>query len=154
MSAIAIGANQGMFARARVPKTGTLQDLCIAIVTPAGNISVAVYTIGATTWTRVYTTGIIVCPAASGWANVGNPAVAVTKGDEIMFGVSTDSASTGFGRAMPLSSGDFYTLPTGLLSNTPKMGGLDNSLHPMPATVTAAGPSALGSVPGVLARVV
>lgn len=151
-SAFTMAANQGVAVRVEAPKSGTLVDLAVNIFTQAGNISVALYDAGATTWTRLYTTGAIACPAA-GWQIVGAMSVAVVKGTQYYFVVTTDTATTGFGRAAALAASGSFQIPAGFLSSGTKILGLDNGLHPAPATITASSPSGTISVPAIMARV-
>lgn len=135
-SAFTTSANRGHFSRVEAPKSGDLADLAVYIFTSAGNISVALYDSHGTTMNRLYTTGAIACPAGSGWKVVGagSLGVSVTKGTQYFLLVSTDSASTGFGHYGAFAGGDASDLPANFLSSGTKVAGLDNSLHPAPAT--------------------
>lgn len=151
-SAFTLAANQGVLARVEAPKSGTATDLSVCIATQAGNISVAIYDAGATTLTRLYTTGAIACPAG-GWQIVGSLSLAVTKGTQYYFLVSTDSASTGFSRATPMNATGLYQVPANFLTTGTKIAGLDNTLHPAPTTITASSPSGTLSIAAVMARI-
>lgn len=148
-------ANRGHFARVEAPKTGILTDLAVYIFTSAGNISVAVYDTNATTLTRLYTTGTIACPATSGWNIVGSGSlgVSVTKGIQYYLFVSTDSASTGFGRYPSFAASEVSRVPTGYLTSATRVAGLDNTLHPAPATYSMGSMADAASAPAVMTRI-
>lgn len=150
---VTIGANQGVLARAEAPRSGTLADLALFIITAAGNISVAIYDAATTTLTRLFTTGAIACPAAGGWNVVAaSPGVTVVKGSQYYFLVSTDSSTTGFGRATMINTSAFQ-VPANYLTTGTKITGLDNGLHPAPATIAISSPSGTGTVMAVMARI-
>ena len=86
-------ANDMIGCRVVVPTTGTLHDLTIYISTSAGNIDVGIYSTAATR-ARLYSTGSIACPAGGGWRNVGDPALAVTAGDQYDFCVAQSAGAT------------------------------------------------------------
>jgi hypothetical protein len=153
-SIFVFGANQGICVRVEAPRSGTLVDLSIYVGTSAGNISVAVYdTATAATWTRLYTTGAMACPASNGWRICGSPNLAVTKGAQYYFFLSCDTASAGFGRATALGSTNVAdTIPANFLSASAAfIVGYNASLHPAPATITSVAGQSI--IPAIIGRI-
>lgn len=146
-------ANDMIGCRVVVPTTGTLHDLTIYISTSAGNIDVGIYSTAATR-ARLYSTGSIACPAGGGWRNVGDPALAVTAGDQYDFCVAQSAGAT-FGSRRFTSSG-VATLPVAYTLGQVGLAILSytkGTSFPLPATFTEASVTASGIILCIMARV-
>lgn len=155
-AASAITAQQTRFCRVSIPKTGTLRDIMIFVGTVSGNIETAIYSIGAP-HTQLWTTGVIACPPI-GWQVVGNPALAVTAGDQLDFVIGVDNATATFLRTLPAAGSS--TLPTTHWpspgTTVTKIAGRYNlpGVLPMPATVSEANVVDVNYMPFILGRIV
>jgi hypothetical protein len=147
-------ANRGAGVRVYARKTGTLTDLAVFVGTSSGNIDAGVYSTDATR-AKLFSTGSIACPAA-GWAVVGNPNLAVTKGDQLEFFLSCDNITATFARNA--LGGSMSTLPTNFWAApggaAPKICTLTASLFPLPASISEASLSATSFCIFIMARVV
>lgn len=134
-------ANNAYGCRVVVPKTGVLNDLSIYIGVSNGNIDLAVYSTAGTR-ARLWSSGSTPCPAAGAWRNVGDPALAVTVGDELEFAVGTDSLTASFGSNLATSPPAGVQLPAEFLTPggaLPKLAWLKTgSMFPLPATIAEA----------------
>lgn len=150
-----LGANQGVWVRVVVPRTGTLRDLSLFVHGQSGNISAAVYDTSSP-WQRLYTTGAIACPSDNAWQILGDPQLPVTKGQHLYFGLSADNGTAAFGRAVQVFNTGAFNLPVGFLPGLgagQKLVGIDNTMHPLPATVTDASPAGVAHLMAMIARV-
>lgn len=147
-------ANDAKGMRVVVPRSGTLTDLSVFIVTQSGNIDVGVYSLAAEPRARLYSTGSLACPAA-GWQIVGNPNLAVTQGQLLEFVLASDNATASFGRFVPAATGvpflpaNFW--PTG--SGTLKIGWVKATSFPLPSTLADSGLNANNTIVAVIARI-
>lgn len=94
----ALVANTMYGVRVTVPYSGTLHDLAVYVAVSSGNVDIGVMDTTATTRNVLYTKGTTVCPAANGWRIIGDPNIAVTRGDQLDLLFSADNATATFGR--------------------------------------------------------
>lgn len=142
------GASLIWACRVVIPKTGTLNNLSVFIVTSAGNLDAGVYDTSATTRNRLYHTGSIASPG-TGWRNLGNPGLSVTVNDEYDFAIVGSSASLQLARQVTGLATSMYTLPSGFLSGlggTPFLGWDFSAAIPLPATLAEASMTVQGPV--------
>ena len=128
--------------RVTIPKAGTLHDLAVFIGTSSGNLRVGIYDCGVATpnvATRLYDSGSIAMPAA-GWQIIGDPALAVTAGQQLDLVASIDNAVARIGQGFAGPNvGSMGTLPANFIpsSAAPKMYWTrDPGSFTLPATVT------------------
>lgn len=129
-----MGAGQARSCRVTVPKTGSLRDLAIFVGGASGNVDIGVYST-ASVRSRLYHSGSVACPAANAWRIVGDPNLAVTKGDQLDLMLGCDNASAAFGR-IPMNSST-NTFPTGFLTGgggLPKIAAIIGSGFPLAST--------------------
>ena len=79
--------------RAVMPRSGVLHDLAVYISVPAGNIEVGLLNTVATTRTILYKTGSVAATASHAWQIIGDPALAVSAGDQVDVSYAATSAS-------------------------------------------------------------
>lgn len=112
-STTAGAANRMLGARVVIPRTGTLGALYVPVNTTSGNLQGGIYDVGATTSavrTRLWAGASTA--SASGWLNLGNPALAVTKGQHLDFVVQVDNNTVTVGRRT-FGTTAWSQLPTG-----------------------------------------
>lgn len=146
--------------RVVVPKSGQLRDLAVYVGTQSGNIIGAVYDTGdalAASRTKLWDSGSVAVGSANAWQVIGDPNVAVTKGQQLDLMVATDNATAAFGRATLIAGGQ-ATLPSGFFAPT---GGATGKLafrvspgsFTAPSTVAEGSVAAIGSQFLIMARI-
>lgn len=131
------GANTQYAERLVMPRSGTISDFVVLIgATSSGNIDAAVQTFDGTTYTRAWSKGSTACPAANTWTSLGNPAVAVTKGQIIFPTLAWDNATATPARLVALGAAGWHNV-TGL--TYPKFAWSKASSFPIPATTADSG---------------
>jgi len=116
----AIGtAFRAFFQRVIIPKTGTLHDLAIFNgSTVAGNHNVAVYDTGdasAGHYTPLWSSGSVAATGTNSWQVVGDPALSVTAGQQLLLSFMNDSTTTTFGIGSAYSLSAAAQLPTNFI---------------------------------------
>lgn len=145
--------NDGHGHRYVIPKTGTLHDVAIWINTASGNIDVGIFDTSSGTRNRLWHSGSIACPTAGSWVVVGDPALSVTKGDQIDIVVSADNTSVQFS-CFRWSSNGLLTPPSGYLAGGVSfLAWVGGSLFPIPSTYAESGMSANIAATAIIARV-
>lgn len=144
--------------RVTVPKSGVLHDISTILSAVAGNVRVGIYDTGDAvvgTRTLLYDSGSVAVAVASVWQVIGDPALAVTAGQQLDFAVVTDIAQVG----CTASNANSYQLPA---SFWPAAGGVAPVLAwykalafgALPTPLATAGLTAVGlGVPALIARV-
>lgn len=148
------------FCRVTVPRKGTIHDLSAYIAVQSGNISAAIYDTGnatpsPATYTQLWTTGAISCPAV-GWDILGDPGLSVVEGQQLVFALSADNATVQFANKGIGHSG---VLPSSF--GTDGGGGnpffvssiINASSHPAPATALHSAMSGTSTLPSLIARI-
>ncbi len=117
-SSVAVVENQLTLLRYTVPKTGTLRHLNVFIGNKSGKCIVAIYDTGGLNAGKYTRIGFAeVEPATKeGWNKIYDPALAVTKGQQVMLGVIHNNAAVTMGRggAGAVTSGS-GVLPAGFV---------------------------------------
>jgi hypothetical protein len=131
-------ANQIRLQRVVIQKTGTLHDLAVFVGTASGNVEVAVYDTQATL-ARLYSSGSVAAAGANAWQIVGDPNLAVTKGQHVFLGFGADNATVTIarqnGNMAAVGLGQMpWDLPGALGSNRKTTTGATSSF-PAPATI-------------------
>lgn len=99
-------ANSARMVRATARKTGTLVQLAAWIGNVTGNWDIGIWSTAATR-TLLWSRGTFT-PAGTNWQILGGaspPSVAVTAGDELIFGMTNDGTTGNVGRADVTTSG-------------------------------------------------
>jgi len=114
----AIGvAFRGLFQRAIVRKTGILKSLWVLNgTTVAGSTRAAVTDLGVTTpekYTFLYEGAEVVMAGAEVWQKLGEPNLAVTRGQELLLGIMTSSTTATFGKNAAYANAGAAELPEG-----------------------------------------
>jgi hypothetical protein len=80
-----------------IPKTGNLRDLSVFIGATSGNIEAAVYDTGeaaaSTTITRLWASGSVAAGAGNTWQVIGDPNLAVTRGQHLFLTFGADNST-------------------------------------------------------------
>lgn len=108
----AVTANAIRAVRVRVLKTGTLRDLYVYCGATGGNVKGSIWSTAGTR-ARLFDGGSVA--AAVGWLSLGDPALAVTAGDWLDFGVMADNAAVTFGRCASFSASAQGVLPSNFM---------------------------------------
>lgn len=114
-NSLTLGANVGAGCRVVIPTTGTLHNLTIYIAASAGNLDIAVYDTAATTRNRLYSSGSVASPG-TGWRTIGDPALAVTAGQQVDLCIAMSSGSCTIGRNNVTIADPITHLPTGFFA--------------------------------------
>ena len=150
-------ANQGRGVRVVVPRTGTLTDLSVYIVTSSGNIDVAVYDTTGTTRNRLWSSGSVACPAANAWTAVGNPGLSVTIGQQLDLTISVDNITASIGRCYGNSAAASADLPASFWTADDGAFNLLSwqaaAVFPLPATLAEASMAVSAVYPCLIARI-
>lgn len=114
------GASVVMLTRVVIPKSGTLHDVCVYIGgTHGASIIAAVYDTGDATAgfrTRLWMGSAVTATANETWLNLGDPALAVTAGQQLELGFTMNDGTTAFGCGpTPDGSSINAVLPTGFV---------------------------------------
>lgn len=149
----AIGSNTARSARVVVPKTGTLHDLYTLVQAASGNVLGAVYKVGSP-HTLLWKGASIA--AVNGVLNLGDPALAVTKGDILELMIAADNATVTVAR--PSATVTSFPMPSGFL---PAPGSVAAKLaasitlgsFDFPATIADGSVSVSTTLPCLFARV-
>ncbi len=152
-------ANRACGARVVIPKTGVLHDLSIYPTVASGNIDIGIYDTGDASpgnYTRLYSRGAVACPTAGQWNVIGDPALPVTAGQQLVFMLSCDNVTAavlrqGTGNANTLPAG-FMPCPGGAL---PKLTDFAATSHPLPASIAEVNMLSTGGYnPVIIGRIV
>jgi hypothetical protein len=103
--------------RVVVPKTGTLRDFAVYVGTTSGNLIGAIYDTGDTTTTvrtKLWDSGSVA--AGSGWQILGDPALAVTAGQQLDFMMLADNTTVALGRSTPVTNNLASQLPNAFVA--------------------------------------
>lgn len=154
----AFTANRVTLCRAIAPITGVLHDLSIFVITQSGNLMASVYDTSATR-ARLWQSGSVACGAANAWQVIGDPALAVTAGQQIELGFSADNATAVFAIISQTPPGQFFQLPTSFwpapLGAAPKLAAVnDPGSFIMPATIAEGSLSSNTKFPIIIGRIV
>ena len=120
----AIGtAFKAVLVRVVIPKTGTLHDVSVYNgTTVSGNHNVAVYDTGnasAGSYTPLWSSGSVAASGTSAWQVVGDPALSVTAGQQLMLAFMNDGTTSTIGfDASGYVSGTAAQLPTNFIPTT------------------------------------
>jgi hypothetical protein len=147
--------------RVVIPRTGTLHDVSVFVGTASGNLIAVVYDTGdalAGSRTLLWQSASTAAAGASVWQVVGDPALAVTAGQQLDLGIMADNGTVTLGKGLAPTAAGAVQLPT---SFVPVAGGalpkLTASMSPgsfAPASaVVEASVSTSGSLWQVIARV-
>jgi hypothetical protein len=154
-------ANTLIGCRVIVPKSGQLRDLAVYIQTQAGNLIGVVYDTGdalAASRTKLWDSGSVAAAASGSWQILGDPNLAVTKGQQLDIGVANDNGAAAFGRVGGVATSSPTTLPSAFWAApggaTPKLGWRHSpGSFIVPATIAEASLAAIASVFFVMARI-
>lgn len=150
--------------RVVAPRACTIHDMAISVAVQSGNISLAIYDTGDTssgTYTALWRSGApagtqTACPATGSWAVIGDPALAVYAGQQLIFAMSCDNLTASFLKTTCLGAA---ALPTNFIpcigGASPKPVILENTAHPAPSSITEANAAANANyAPIIIARYV
>lgn len=147
--------------RVTAPRACVLHDLAINVAVASGNVALAIYDTGDTTpgtYTRLYTSGSITCPASTSvWSTVGtDPALTLYAGQQLILAMACDNTTASFLKASYLGVAQLPTNYMPLVSgNLPKPVFLTTTAFPPPSTITEVNASATGNyVPLIIGRYV
>jgi hypothetical protein len=125
-------ANTMFGVRVVIPYTGTLRDLAVYVGTvSSGNVDVGVLDTTGTTRNILYTKGSTACPAVNGWRIIGDPNLAVTRGDQYDLLFACDNATATFARLATIGPSQ-VVMPTGYW--TAPLGGVNTLLWTKPTS--------------------
>lgn len=138
-----------------IPIDGTLHDIAVYVATSAGNLDVGILDTTAPTRTRLYHSGAVACPAATGWKIVADPNMAVSAGDQYDLVVGISSTTAALARVL-LVNNAVPTLPAGF---DPAPGGGSPvtfwtvaATSTIPSTISDASLVSNANVIGIMAR--
>lgn len=156
-----IGANLARLVRVVVPRTGTLHDLTVFVTTASGNHIGFVYDTGDATAgvrSKLWDSGSVAVVGANAWQVVGDPAIAVTAGQQLDIGIVPDNATVSYGRTAALTASAASVLPAGFFpapgGASPKLvGAVTFGSFAAPGTIAEASITVNSSVYAIFARV-
>lgn len=150
----ALQATRMYFARCVIPFDGTLHDVALFISVTSGNIIASVYDVAATTRTRLWDSGSVAVGTAGAYQIIGDPALAVTQGQQIDIAIMIDNATASVARSAA-GAAAMTILPTNFVPGSkPALFGLANpGSFATPATIAESGIFSINVSPTPIARV-
>lgn len=160
-AAITVTAKRLYLMRCIVPKTGKLRDLTIFIVGSSGNAIGVVTDTGDTTAekrTKLWDSGSVAVGAANEYQIIGDPNLAVTRGQQIEMCVTFDNSTVTFGRTRAANSLNAAKLPAAFNvvpgGASPKLWGIASlASFAAPSTIKESEVELSTAVPLILARI-
>jgi hypothetical protein len=135
-------ANDARGMRMVMPRSGTLKDFAIWIATTSGNVDVGIYDTVSGTAGKLWSSTSTACGTVNTWQVVGDPNLAVTRGQHVDFVIGCDNATAAFGRVPPPVNPLLIQLPTNFMPSPqgalPKFAWRASASFPLPTSFTEA----------------
>lgn len=146
--AASIVANSATGCRMMCTRPGKIHDFVLLVGgASSGNIDAGVYTFDGTTYTAAWRLGSTPCPSSNSWHTLGNPNVAVARGQIVYLVLACDNATATFARTT-LGNVGYSQMPAGGIS-APRLAWSLSASFPLPPTFADASVANIGSVPAL-----